>query len=298
MNRPYLPLLVMGLGGGCMLLGLFFLGLRLVAPDTAAQVLPSTATPIPPTQGFLLAAPLPPPPRVEAAIPIMPIMEVLPLTTEVAALPPSATSSSSPSASPPSRPSAQAASASPPPPTASAPPPSPTFVPLITFTPSPSPIPRQPARILIPAIQLDAPVIPVWLQQVALNEGVFSQWRVPETRAAGWHETSARLGQAGNTVLNGHHNVHGHVFRDLIEVEVGDTLRLVADDDFGLEYTVVQTMLLEEEGRSLEERLENARWLLPSSDERITLVTCWPPDGQSHRLVVVALPKQEIEQHD
>jgi sortase A len=144
---------------------------------------------------------------------------------------------------------------------------------------------------------LDAPIQPVWLQQVGINGAVFSQWRVPERRAAGWHETSALLGQTGNTVLNGHHNLYGQVFRDLVKVQPGDSIRLEAADHSGRNYTVVQTMLLEEEGRSTEERLENARWLLPSQDERITLVTCWPPDGRSHRLVVIALPEDEVRQN-
>jgi sortase A len=134
------------------------------------------------------------------------------------------------------------------------------------------------------------------LQQVLIDGQSYSQWRVPDGRVVGWHETSARIGQADNLVLNGHHNIQGHVFADLIQVEVGQSILLSAADRSTRQYTVVQTLLLEEEGQPAAQRLQNARWLLPSHDERITLVTCWPPDGRSHRLVVVALPSDFVEQ--
>jgi hypothetical protein len=49
-------------------------------------------------------------------------------------------------------------------------------------------------------------------------------------------------------------------------------------------------MIFEEKDQPLDVRLENARWILPSEDERITLVTCWPQDSNTHRLVIVAVP--------
>jgi sortase A len=150
--------------------------------------------------------------------------------------------------------------------------------------------------LLIPDLNLDAPIRPVWLQRIESGGQVYSQWRVPAGRTVGWHNTSARLGESGNLVLNGHHNSEGHVFKDLIKIQVGAQIRLEGADGEGLNYTVVQTLLLQEAGRSLEERQANARWLLPSHDERITLVTCWPPDGNSHRFIVLALPTDKLEQ--
>jgi len=37
-------------------------------------------------------------------------------------------------------------------------------------------------------------------------------------------------------------------------------------------------------------RRQNARWIAPTTDERLTLVTCWPYTGNSHRLIIVAKP--------
>jgi sortase A len=53
-------------------------------------------------------------------------------------------------------------------------------------------------------------------------------------------------------------------------------------------------MTLQERWQTTEERLENARWIQPSADERVTLVTCWPRFGNSHRLIVVAAPAPDI----
>ena len=47
---------------------------------------------------------------------------------------------------------------------------------------------------------------------------------------------------------------------------------------------------LRRKNQSLEVRRENARWIGPSHDERLTLVTCWPRNDNTHRLILVALP--------
>jgi sortase A len=148
---------------------------------------------------------------------------------------------------------------------------------------------QPPDWIRIPAIGLDAPVVPAGWETIELDGAAYGRWQTPNWFAAGWHDSSAGVGQVGNLVLNGHHNVYGAVFGGLIYVEPGDTIEL----DSGTEtftYVVVQTMVLPERDRPVEVRLENARWVLPTTDERVTLVTCWPSDGNSHRLIVVARP--------
>ncbi|MFP4322942.1 MAG: sortase domain-bontaining protein [Anaerolineales bacterium] len=306
---------VMGVGLLVMVAGVGVLGLRLAAPETAAEIfLPPTDLPPTPTPAYLSGTPLAPPPRQIGDAPIMPQMAVAPPDdTDAPTRPPPATQpaqivqlasdtpppppspTETPTASPSPSETRPASRGSSPAPAQTA-----TPIPFITPTPSvtPSPSPtlayRQPDRLLIPALDLDAPIESVGLQRIQIGDAVYSQWQVPEWRAVGWHASSAGLGQPGNTVLNGHHNQFGHVFRDLIDIQPGDLVRLEAPDGFARDYTIVQSILLEEEGRSTAERLENARWLLPSYDERITLVTCWPPDGRSHRLVVIALPTEHI----
>ncbi len=72
-----------------------------------------------------------------------------------------------------------------------------------------------PDRIIIPAIQLDAPVVQSDKTSVELRNQWFEQWTVPNEFAAGWQANSAPLGMVGNTVLGGHHNEYGKVFEHL-----------------------------------------------------------------------------------
>jgi sortase A len=147
-----------------------------------------------------------------------------------------------------------------------------------------------PLRLVIPAIDLDAPVESIGVEPIVQNGQTYYQWLVPAGFMAGWHENSARLGQPGNTVLNGHHNVHGEVFKDLVELEEGDELIMYDDEEQAYTYIVTTKEIFPERGQPLEVRLENAQWIAPTEDERITLVTCWPYTDNSHRLVVVAEP--------
>jgi sortase A len=149
----------------------------------------------------------------------------------------------------------------------------------------------QPERIVIPDINLDAPISGIGLVQVQNDEQTYYQWQVPNEFRAGWHNTSAPLGKAGNTVLNGHHNINGEVFRDLINLEEGAEI-VIYDRERPFTYTVSLVELLPERDQPLEVRVENAKWIAPTEDERITLVTCWPYADNSHRVVVVAYPME------
>jgi sortase (surface protein transpeptidase) len=49
-------------------------------------------------------------------------------------------------------------------------------------------------------------------------------------------------------------------------------------------------MLIPERFTPIEERIANAAWIMPSEDVRLTLITCWPPDSNTARIVIVAFP--------
>ncbi|HSG16571.1 MAG TPA: sortase [Anaerolineae bacterium] len=144
-------------------------------------------------------------------------------------------------------------------------------------------------RLLIPAIGVDAPIKPVGLMEMEENGRSYQQWQVPSGYAIGWHSTSAWLGLPGNTVLNGHNNVHGAVFRDLVDVNFGDEI-VVHEGQQTYRYQVAHREVLEESDQPLSVRLENAKWMFPTSDERLTLISCWPYVGNTHRVIVVATP--------
>jgi len=146
-----------------------------------------------------------------------------------------------------------------------------------------------PDRLVIPAIGLETNVVPIGFETLQFEGEIYDQWLAPDYRAAGWHRTSVGLGVPGNTVLNGHHNIRGEVFRDLYRLQVGDQLLLYSGSE-EFEYVVVFTAILEERNQPLDVRLANAEWIKPTKDERVTLITCWPYESNTHRVVVVAVP--------
>jgi len=147
--------------------------------------------------------------------------------------------------------------------------------------------PLIPDRIVIPSIKLDAPVILASEEKIKIGKEDYLQFQAPDEFAAGWHPNSAPLGEVGNTVLNGHHNVHGKVFGHLVDLVPGDRI-IVYSGTTLFNFQVANVLILPERDADLSVRLENARWIEPSNDIRLTLVTCWPEYSNTHRLIIVA----------
>jgi sortase (surface protein transpeptidase) len=47
-------------------------------------------------------------------------------------------------------------------------------------------------------------------------------------------------------------------------------------------------MILPERFQEIDLRMSNAQWILPSEDHRLTLISCWPYESNTHRVIVVA----------
>lgn len=165
----------------------------------------------------------------------------------------------------------------------------PTPTPTLTPTPNwPPPATAPPSRLVIPAIEVDATVVPVGWQTVEEGGKLVRVWDVADY-AVGWHKTSAYPGHGDNVVMNGHHNIRGKVFRYLVDLEAGDEV-IVYVGETTYRYQVVEKHILEEKNAPTEVREQNARWIAPTDDERVTLVTCWPYTNNTHRVIVVAKP--------
>ena len=160
-------------------------------------------------------------------------------------------------------------------------------------TPTHRPATADPTHITIPAIGVNAPVITVGIVERSENGRTVWEWEVADY-AAGFHQSSARPGQLGNTVISGHNNLKGEVFRDLHKLQAGDDVYLWAGD-VSYRYHVSVVHRLREKGVSLEEQAENVRWIMPTDDERLTLVSCWPYWTYTHRIIVVAYPVLEAK---
>lgn len=167
--------------------------------------------------------------------------------------------------------------------------------------------PVEPVRIAIPDLKIDAKVVPMGWEVVQTAAGPVSQWVIPKYEA-GHHINSAGLGEAGNLVISGHNNIFGEVFKPIslawdndarVKVDdftdrsdILDGRRIDLFDAQGKQYSyaVTEFYRLKDTGVSQAQRLANGQYMLPTGDERVTIVTCWPPTNNTHRLVVVAEP--------
>lgn len=149
--------------------------------------------------------------------------------------------------------------------------------------------PMIPDRIVIPSINLDAPVVAADFNTLNLDGETFGQWQAPNMFAAGWHPNSALLGKPGNTVINGHHNEFGEVFGRLVDLNVGDFVYVYSRGE-KFTFVIANRMILKERFEPVSVRLENARWINPTDDVRLTLITCWPKETNTHRLILAARP--------
>jgi sortase A len=131
--------------------------------------------------------------------------------------------------------------------------------------PVPTPGPRSPTRIVIPALKIDWPIVhgDGWEE---LKAGV------------GHHIGSANPGERGNVVLSGHNDVYGEVFKELESLALGETVQLYAG---GHAYKYVV----------------RARRVVPPTDLSVikqtrepvaTLITCTPYMVDTMRFVVIA----------
>ncbi len=138
---------------------------------------------------------------------------------------------------------------------------------LVAALPTPVPItpgPRSPSRIVIPAIGVDAPIVP-GTDWEALKKGV------------GHHPGTANPGERGNMVLAAHNDIYGEIFRDLEKLRPGDEIWVYAGNQ-AYRYVVVQKQIV------LPTQVEV---MAPTRDPVVTLITCYPYLVDTHRLVVV-----------
>lgn len=168
--------------------------------------------------------------------------------------------------------------------------PRPTPSPTATIPPPTPAIPRAqvpPTWLAIPAIDLEAPIVPMgWREDGAGGGDVV--WDDPGP-AVGWLDSSSLPGEGSNVVLAGHHNIQGEVFRDLVDVAPGDQVYLTAGE-ITYRYLVRERFILPEKHVSEAQKEQNALWIAPTVDERLTMLTCWPYRDNTHRLIVVAVP--------
>ena len=140
-----------------------------------------------------------------------------------------------------------------------------TATPTSTRAPSPSPVAAPPARLLIPAIGVDAPVSVKGVRPDAVMD-------VPDgPEDVAWYNFTARPGTGGNAVLSGHldyRNYGAAVFWRLKELGEGDIVEVRLADGSVLRYQVSLKL-------SYDARMAPVSEIVgPTSREVVTLITC------------------------
>lgn len=146
-----------------------------------------------------------------------------------------------------------------------------------------------PIRIEIPVLGIESQVVAVGWHTENISESHKVLWHTPG-EAAGFLVSSSAPGQGGNAVFYGHHNIHGNVFRGLDKLLAGDAVRVVNSISV-LEYKVESVELFPERDVSAAEKLAHLDFFASTSREQLTILTCWPFETNTHRVVVVARPK-------
>ncbi len=139
----------------------------------------------------------------------------------------------------------------------------------------------------IPSLTIDAPVVPVgWMPDPADPQTL--EWDSPEG-AVGWAISSHLPGEDGNIILYGHNNIHTAVFKYLYQLKEGDEIHLqTGEKDWLYRVNTVEIIPITGDEKDL---VTAAEYLKDSLAPKLTLLSCYPPDNNTHRVIVVAYPE-------
>ncbi len=145
--------------------------------------------------------------------------------------------------------------------------------PVPSSTTSPSPlgdrptavaVATEPVRLVVPAIEVDAPVIPLGLNPDQTLE-------VPTTASdTGWWTGGSAPGAGGPAVIAGHVNLRSQpgVFADLDQVRAGDEIEVIGDD------LVVVRFVVDRIERHPKDSFPTDRVYGPTEGPELRLITC------------------------
>lgn len=121
-----------------------------------------------------------------------------------------------------------------------------------------------PSRMIVPALGIDAPIVPVGLEP----SGIMAS--PPDGHLIGWYEPGPRPGEPSNAVLDGHADWSGQpaVFWRLKELKAGDEIVVRSGLDLRFRYVVTDV----KQYRAEEAPLDEVFGATP--EPTLTLITC------------------------
>jgi LPXTG-site transpeptidase (sortase) family protein len=121
------------------------------------------------------------------------------------------------------------------------------------------------ARIVIPAIGVDAPIIVLGLDENRIMQAPQDPY------AVAWYDFTSRPGAGGNAVFSGHVDwaqVGPAVFYDLRDVDRGDLIEVFLEDGTLFSYRVSRNIVVDEQTTDVD------RIIGPTGVDSVTLITC------------------------
>lgn len=135
-------------------------------------------------------------------------------------------------------------------------------------------------QLIILAIALSELITPM-PSRIVVVDGVTGRQPIVQPGVVNWWQDSAQPGQNDNVVLYGHDR---DVFRNLHRLRPGNSITLTWNGrDY--HYAVVRIFVVNESG-SVQQRIENGKFILPTDREQLTMVTC----SGDNRIIVIAYP--------
>ncbi len=171
--------------------------------------------------------------------------------------------------------------------------PAPTQTVIPSATPSPTPTstptstPAPPVRIRIPYIAVNSSIVEIQPEIYKIDEEkIEARWPVPGY-AVGYYFNSGRPGTKDNIVLTGHNNWLGEVFRDLYLLKINNEIILYTSQ---AEYRyIIHEIVIVPYRRNPAKGEEIVQSYSGStSDEQVTLISCYPYLSNSDRIVIIA----------
>ncbi|MDP3892702.1 class F sortase [Nocardioides sp.] len=150
--------------------------------------------------------------------------------------------------------------------------------------------PAIPVRLIVPTIELKAPILPIEVNQA----GVL--YPPDDVDEVGWWQRSAKPGaDKGQTVITGHTvRTGGGVMNELGDLEPGDEVRVrTPEGTLAYETTEVFVYTREELAKNAEELFKQDR-----EDVRLVLITCtdWKNGEYQSNIIVFADPVGKHEE--
>ena len=145
-------------------------------------------------------------------------------------------------------------------------------------------------RLIIASISVDSAITTLGWRTETQNGQLVTLWDDPRD-AVGYLVNSALPGAPGNTVMIGHNNIFGSVFRQLSALKAGGVIQILMQGR-RFNYKVEQVLIRKEVGATAGQKAETLRYFDPTPEARLTLLSCWPESTNTHRVVVIAKPEE------